>query len=232
MFLANSMSFFPHRSDECSSGAKHLSILSLSFLFMLTGCHTTPIPLTSPFAILTPHKQVVLEYRSNALMYTIDTRDYWNALANLANIHHNLTDKVQELGIIESDWSQLGAIANHTHFNIEALAEKLLNTLETLPHPRDCPTTRQKRDVEVIPTRRGLFPGLGTALSWLTGNLDAGAGDFINKNFNNILKLKESQGKMIRVLNSTSHKAHENSEKIASIQNSLDNLKLDVKKIL
>ena len=196
---------------------------------MLTGCHTTPIPYSSPFAIMTPYKQVVLEYRSNALMYTIDTRDYWNALANLANIHHNLTDKVQELGIKESDWSQLGAIANHTHFNIEALAEKLLNTLETLPHPRDCPTTRQKRDVEVIPTRRGLFPGLGSALSWLTGNLDAEAGDFINKNFNNILKLKESQGKMIRVLNNTSHKAHENSEKIVSIQNSLENLKLDVK---
>ena len=196
---------------------------------MLTGCHTTPIPYSSPFAIMTPFKQIVLEYRANALMYSINTLDYWNALTNLANIHHDLTDKVKEFGIKESDWSQLGAIANHTHYNIEALAEKLLNTLETLPHPTDCPTTRQKRDIEVVPSRRGLFKGLGNALSWLTGNLDAEAGHFINQNFNNILKLKESQGKMIRVLNSTSHKAHENSEKIASIQNSLDNLKLDVK---
>ena len=196
---------------------------------MLTGCHTIPIPITTPFAILTPHKQVVLEYKSNAVMYQIDTREYWNALANLANIHHNLTDKVHELGIIESDWPQLQAMANHTHFIIEALAEKLLNTLETLPHPRECPVARQKRDVEVVSTKRGLFRGLGTALSWLTGNLDAGAGDYINTNYNNILKLKDSQGKMIKVLNNTSHKAHENSEKIVSIQNSLESLKLDLK---
>ena len=70
---------------------------------MLTGCYTTPIPITTPFAIFSPHKQVVLEYRSNAVMYQIDTREYWNALANLANIHHNLTDKVHEFNIVESD---------------------------------------------------------------------------------------------------------------------------------
>merc|ERR1712055_1218064 len=52
---------------------------------------------------------------------------------------------------------------------------------------------------------------------------------YINTNYNNILKLQESQGKMIKVLNNTSHKAHENAEKIASIQNSLDSLKLDLK---
>ena len=105
-----------------------------------------------------------MEYKSNAIMYTIDTREYWNAMANLANIHHNLTDKVQELGIIESDWPQLQALANHTHFIIEALAEKLLNTLETLPRPRECPVSsqsRQKRDVEVVSTKRGAFSWFG-----------------------------------------------------------------------
>ena len=193
------------------------------------GSDTTPIPITTPFAIFTPHKHIVIEYRSNAVLYQIDTTQYWNALANLAQIHTNLTEKVHDLNIAESDWPQLQSLSNHTHIIIEALAAKLLNTLETLPHPKECSLSRQKRDVEVVSTKRGLFQGLGTALSWLTGSLDSEAGSYINLNYNNVRKLQDSQGKLIKVLNNTSHKAHENAAKIANIQDSLESLKLDLK---
>ena len=188
---------------------------------MVRGCDTTPIPITTPFAIYTPHKQIVIEYKSNAVLYQIDTTEYWNVLANLAQIHTNLTEKVHDLNIAESYWPQLQSLSNHTHIIIEALAAKLLNTLETLPHPRECSLSRNKRDVEVVSTKRGLFQGLGTALSWLTGSLDSEAGSYINLNYNNVRKLQDSQGKLIKVLNNTSHKAHENAAKIANIQDSL-----------
>ena len=70
---------------------------------------------------------------------------------------------------------------------------------------------------------------MAVPLSWLTGSLDSDAGDYININFNNVKRLQESQGKLIKVLNHTNHRAYGNSAKITNIQESLESLKLDIK---
>ena len=220
---------YSHRLDEYTRNSFHSKMLGVIILFMVRGSGTTPIPITSPFAIFTPYNQVVIENRANAVLYQIDTTAYWNALSDLAHLHDNLTEKAKELKISNSDWPQFDSLSNHTHIIIESLSAKLLNTLETLPHPKACSLSRHKRDVEVISTKRGLFQGLGTALSWLTGSLDSEAGSYINLNYNNVKRLQESQGKLIKVLNHTSHKAHENAAKIANIQDNLEALKLGLK---
>ena len=204
-------------------------MLGVIIAIMVVGSGATPIPISNPFAIFTPYNQIIIENRANAVLYQIDTTAYWNALTNLAQLHTNLTEKAIDLNISNSDWPQIHSLSNHTHIIIESLAAKLLNTLETLPHPRACSLSRHKRDVEVVSTKRGLFQGLGTALSWLTGSLDSEAGSYINLNYNNVKRLQESQGKLIKVLNHTSHKAHENAAKIANIQDSLESLKLDLR---
>ena len=90
--------------------SRQFSMLGVIIMLMVRGSGTTPIPITTPFAIYTPHKQIVIEYRSNAVLYQIDTTQYWNALANLAQIHTNLTEKVHDLNIAESDWPQLQSV--------------------------------------------------------------------------------------------------------------------------
>ena len=162
-------------------------------MLYIGGTSCKPIPITSPFAIFTPFKQMILQSRSTAILYPIDSTNYWNALSNLAQIHQNLTDRADSFNISNIEWPQFGSLANHSHMLIESMSERLLNTLEVLPHPETCRLSRHKRDINVVP-RHGLFQGIGKALSWLTGSLDSDTGEYININFNNVKRLRKAQG--------------------------------------
>ena len=141
-----------------------------------------PIPITSPFAIFTPSSEIVFRERTAMVLYTIDTLPYWNKLSSLALTHKNLTHKAKTLGLSLADWPQFASLSNHGELLIEDVALTLLNTLEILPHPVECKLqthTKVKRDIDVV-QHKGLFTGLGKALSWITGLLDDDAAKWIN----------------------------------------------------
>ena len=73
-----------------------------------------PIPITTPFAILTPAKQIILQTKSSAVVFQIDTINYWNALSNLASVHKNLTSNMNILELTPAEWPQITSLANHT----------------------------------------------------------------------------------------------------------------------
>ena len=87
---------------------------------------------------------------------------------------------------------------------IERASYNLLTILQTSPTPNNCTSIHnyRKRSVDVLPNS-GLFPELGTALSWLTGTLSSQAKKYINLNYNNVVALQKSNKDMISVLNHT-----------------------------
>ena len=217
--------FLSSNRSECTKRGACIVMVLVMYCHVKTMAKK-PIPITTPFAIFTPSSEIVFRERTAMVLYTIDTLPYWNKLSSLALTHKNLTHKAKTLGLSLADWPQFASLSNHGELLIEDVALTLLNTLEILPHPVECKLQthiKVKRDIDVV-QHKGLFTGLGRALSWITGSLDDDAANWINSNFNNIQKLTAAQTKQIKVLNHTSHIAFENSVAINKMQNKLDSL--------
>ena len=177
-------------------------------------------PLVAPYTILTPQERIVFIKDEVNVILSMDMQVYISHVAGLADVHQNITQKLKEFNITVLPLNSLSA---HARILIENIAANLINALQVLPQEEECRAKRKKRDVEIL-AQGGIFPGLGRALAYMTGTLTSDAAKYINLNYNNILKIRESQGKLIRVVNETSQRAYKNSVQLRKVSIRVDNL--------
>ena len=202
----------------------------LLFIMGSKGKIQKHIPFTTPFAVMTPHSEIVLQQSTATVMYAVDASIYFEQLLALSNIFLNLTQKANDLGANSTSWPQLHSVANHTYSFIENAATDLLNALEALPHSEECHLfVREKRDINVV-SEQGIFPAVGRCMAWLTGTMTSDAAHYINLNYNNIEKITKSQRKMLKIVNHTSILTYENKVKIDRIKIKINKLEVEMRK--
>ena len=125
---------------------------------------------------------------------------------------------------ISKEYPGYNVLVEQSHTIIEKAAINLLNSVESLPHNEAClASTRRKREFKLYQPR-GLLPGLGRALAFISGTLTSDASNYINMNSHNINLIKNSEQNIVAVLNNTAITSNLNSNKILDLKIRLANI--------
>ena len=177
----------------------------------------------TPLAGFITHTPMVLIEEYTFITHHTDAKIHFAHLHHLTILYDQITINLhsisQELNI--SQRVTLKLIAKI----IQETAEKLLNYIDMLPQALECQAQnpkRAKRSAEFINT--GVFPGIGQALSWLTGTLDSSAAKYINSNTDNLIRLKNAQSFLTTAVNHTAEIAIRNEKKLNKMRNALKDL--------
>ena len=170
-----------------------------------------------------PHTPMVLIQEYSFITHHTDAKIHFAHLHHLTILYDQITINLHsishEINISQRNTLKLiGQIIQDT-------AENMLNYIDMLPQALECQNhtpTRTKRSAEFINT--GIFPAVGTALSWLTGTLDSSAAKYINQNTDNLNKLKNAQSHLSSAVNHTAEIASRNEVKISKMRNTLRDL--------
>ena len=169
-----------------------------------THTQALPPPVIANGFILNPFAHVLISHNTHNIHFEINTTPFFQHLHNLTQLYQNLTQHVDDHRYTMFNIPELETVSVRIKDIIERASYNLLTILQTSPTPNNCTSVHnyRKRSVDVLPNS-GLFPELGTALSWLTGTLSSQAKKYINLNYNNIVALQKSNKDMISVLNHT-----------------------------
>ena len=141
--------------------------------------------------------------------------DYYNLVQriDLGELMTNMINVTESFKVVRYKYYSLNdtPIEDYDHLEqklqilLEHSAQKIDAGISMLPQRTEC-LLRNKRSIEidqepVIET--GLFPGVGSLFSWLTGTLSAQAGTVINENYNNIKKLTKLSLNFAQMFNAT-----------------------------
>ena len=137
-----------------------------------------------------PHTPMVLIEEYTFITHHTDAKIHFAHLHHLTILYDQITINLHSI----SHKLNIGQRATLRLIGqiIQDTAENMLSYIDMLPQALECQAhtpTRAKRSAEFIDT--GVFPGIGKALSWLTGTLDSSAAKYINSNTDNLNKLKK-----------------------------------------
>ena len=192
-------------------------VLCSSVVLLLTEGKKHPI--ITPYVAFTPYKKLAITRKTAYIVQHTDTTEYITHLQTLNYLHETVNKKIAVMNLTKDDLPAYRVLSKQAHDSIERSAVTLMDALQSLSHEDHClpQAKRSKREVDLV-RQQGLFPGIGRALGWLTGTLTSDAASYINKNFHNINKLKNSQLHMIKVINNTAIVGKKNSDQIYSLK--------------
>ena len=179
-------------------------------------------PITTPYAIFTPHLRVVFTQNYAYIHSHTDTSVYFTHLEDLIHMQASLASKISNYNITQADFPSFMTLNENLENVLMQTTLDLATALDSLEHFRACrPHDRSKRDLSV---NQGILPGVGRALSWLTGTLSQEASNYINTNTHNINKLQKSELALVKVINNTAHTARANSVQLQSLRRKMNDM--------
>ena len=206
-----------------------LYLNSVNILYRLVAilcAHTTqseyPIknnPITTDRAILLPLKHLMFTKHNAYVTSHIDVTVYLRHLQDLVHFKSTLTNKISLANVTANDFPSFKILSKNLDRILQDTCVTLLTAVEGLEHHPAC--ANQHRDKRDLSPDQGLLPGLGRALSWLTGTLSAEAADYINANTHNLKRIQKSELHVIKVLNHTNLVARANAARLQMLQKKL-----------
>ena len=192
-----------------------LVLYSPVVLFFVQGKN----PIITPYAAFTPHKPLAITRKTAYVAQHTDITAYILHMQELNFLQESVHEKIVLLNLTKDDFPAYHVLTKQVHATVEKSAVTLMNALQSLSHEDSCldQVKRPKREVDLV-RYQGIFPGVGRALSWLTGTLTSEAAAYINKNAHNINMLKNSQIHMIKVVNNTAVVAKKNKDQIYALK--------------
>jgi len=173
-------------------------------------------PLTTPLAIFTPLPRLVFTSDTAYVTRHTNIEIFFHHLQDLREMQVSLQNKVTALNITHVNFPTYKIINENLDTLLTETSENLLTSIQSLTMAKQCQQQfRSKRD---LIREEGVLPGVGRALSWLTGTLTSDATKFINANTHNIQKLQTAQIATIQVLNNTEHAARSNAIRIQNLR--------------